>query len=215
VLQAVENWTHFLSFCRNPDGYYLIGIPSDIRTLFQQAYTAGARVHSNSWGSGSASTYTTDSQNADDFVWNHRDATVTFSAGNAGADTNGDGTVETNSLADQATAKNVLTVGASENDRASDYACDTFLTGCTGQNAIFTYGAAWGTTFPAPPLSTDPTAGNAEQMAAFSSRGATSDGRMKPDVVAPAPGPLDTDLYQQGTTALQRRRLSVRRLGLP
>ena len=34
-----------------PNGYYLIGIPADLRDLFQQAYAAGARVHSNSWGS--------------------------------------------------------------------------------------------------------------------------------------------------------------------
>ena len=63
------------------------------------------------------------------------------------------GGVDPKSLAAQASAKNVLTVGASENDRASDYACDTSLgyTTCAaqgGQNGIFTYGSAWPTELP-------------------------------------------------------------------
>ncbi len=49
------------SSLRYPDGYYLVGIPTDLRTLFQQAYNAGARVHSNSWGSDAAGQYTADS----------------------------------------------------------------------------------------------------------------------------------------------------------
>jgi hypothetical protein len=83
----------------------------------------------------------------------------------------------------------VITVGASENDRRSHFECDAALTYTTcaaqgGQNSIFTYGSAWPERYPANPLRDDPSAGNAEQMAAFSSRGPTSDGRIKPDVVA-------------------------------
>ena len=43
--------------------------------------------------------------------------TVTFSAGNEGIDANGDGGVDDDSIGSPATAKNVISVGASENDR--------------------------------------------------------------------------------------------------
>ena len=73
--------------------------------------------------------------------------TVTFSAGNDGMDANADGGIDDDSLGAPATAKNVITVGASENDRASDYACDATKSAvCAaqgGQNDIFTCGSAW------------------------------------------------------------------------
>jgi len=216
VFQAVENYTDFIRLCAlsNPDGYYLIGIPSNLGTLFQAAYDAGARIHSNSWGSAAAGDYTTDSVNTDSFIWSHRDFLVTFSAGNEGTDANSNGVVDNDSIGSPATAKNVLTVGASENDRSGNYNCDTGLTylshdayqpsqTCTnmsGQNLLGTYGQRWGSDFPVAPLSTDLTAGNKEQMAGFSSRGPTDDGRIKPDVVAPGTWVLSgySDLYQEG-----------------
>ena len=74
IFQAVEDWITTQMFCANsPNGYYLIGIPADIRKLFDQAYKAGARVHSNSWGTDAAGGYTLDSANADDFVWKNPD----------------------------------------------------------------------------------------------------------------------------------------------
>ena len=88
-------------------------------TLFQQAYTAGARVHSNSWGGAAAGDYTVDSVNTDTFVWSHRDMLISFSAGNEGVDANSDGVIDNDSTGSPATAKNVLTVGASENDRGA------------------------------------------------------------------------------------------------
>jgi hypothetical protein len=208
VFQAVENWATISSICKAfygyTDGYYLTGIPSDIRQLFQQAYTAGARIHSNSWGSDGAGAYTTDSINADDFVWNHRDMTITFSAGNAGTDANSDGAIDLGSIGSPATAKNVISVGATENVRPAGYPCDTALTytNCAaqgGQNNIFTYGAAWPADYPAGAIKNDPSAGNAEQMAAFSSRGPADDGRIKPDVVAPGTWVLSgySDQFQQ------------------
>lgn len=216
VFQAVENYTDFTGVCAasNPDGYYLIGIPSNIGTLFQSAYDAGARIHSNSWGSAAAGDYTTDSVNADNFIWSHRDFLVTFSAGNEGTDANSNGVVDNDSIGSPATAKNVLTVGASENDRSGNYSCDTGLTYTSrdayqpsqtcnsmgGQNLLGTYGQRWGADFPAAPISTDLTAGNKEQMAGFSSRGPTDDGRIKPDVVAPGTWVLSgySDMYQEG-----------------
>ncbi len=207
VFQAVENYADMIGLCAvfNPDGYYLLGLPDDLHSLYQQAYDAGARIHSNSWGSNAAGDYTQDSADTDDFIWDNPDMTITFSAGNAGTDGNSNGVVDDDSIGSPATAKNVITVGASENDRQGDWACDTGLayTTCAaagGQNTIFTYGAAWPADFPANPLASDPSAGNANQMAAFSSRGPTDDGRIKPDVVAPGTWVLSgySDLYQQG-----------------
>ena len=211
VFQATENWVTTSQLCKlygYPNGYYLTGIPSDVRTLFQQAYDAGARLHSNSWGGAVAGDYTVDSANADNFVWNHRDMLISFSAGNEGIDSNSDGVIDNDSTGSPATAKNVLTVGASENDRQGNWQCDAGLayTTCAsqgGQNIIATYGASWPSDYPANPIKDDPAAGNAQQMAAFSSRGPTDDGRIKPDVVAPGTWILSgySDLYQQGYDA--------------
>ena len=51
---------------------------------------------------------------------------ITFSAGNEGIDANADGVVDNDSIGSPATAKNVITIGASENQRPS-YPCDTGL----------------------------------------------------------------------------------------
>ena len=40
-----------------PAAASLWGLPDDLATLFQPAYTAGARVHTNSWGAEDAGTY--------------------------------------------------------------------------------------------------------------------------------------------------------------
>jgi subtilase family serine protease len=208
VFQAIENYAVPSLLCSLiyglPEGYYLVGIPDDVGVLFNQGYQQGARVHSNSWGAEVAGAYSADSANADAFVWSHRDLTVTFSAGNSGTDSDGDGLVDEMSINAPGTAKNVLTVGASENDRQSHWECDSSLTytpcaASGGQNQIFTYGSAWPERFPANPLRDDVSAGNAEQMAAFSSRGPTNDGRIKPDVVAPGTWMLSgySDAYQQ------------------
>ena len=208
VFQALENYVTTSWICQvlygYSNGYYLTGIPGDLNQLYQQAYTAGARVHSNSWGAAVNGAYDTNSSNTDSFVWYHPDMVVTFSAGNEGKDANTDGIVDNSSTAAPGTAKNVITVGASENDRQHDYPCDPGLayTDCSalgGDNSgiIATYGAAFG--FTAAPLSNDLIAGNQEQMAAFSSRGPTTDGRIKPDVVAPGTYVLSgySDMYQQ------------------
>jgi subtilase family serine protease/subtilisin family serine protease len=208
VFQALENYAVPSMICSLiyglPEGYYLVGLPSDIGQLFNQAYQQNARVHSDSWGAEVAGDYTADSANADAFIWSHRDLAVTFSAGNSGTDADFDGVVDGMSINAPGTAKNVITVGASENDRQSHWECDPSLTYTTcaaqgGQNDIFTYGSAWPDRYPMNPLKDDPSAGNAEQMAAFSSRGPTSDGRIKPDVVAPGTWNLSgySALYQE------------------
>ncbi len=194
VFQAVENYATVSWICNlfygYTNGYYLTGLPSDLNQIYLQAYNAGARIHSNSWGAAGAGVYDLNSSNTDAFIWNHLDMTIAFSAGNEGKDANSDGVIDDKSIAAPGTAKNVITVGASENDRVHDYPCDTRLTytDCatllgSNETVIATYGAGFG--FPANPIKDDSIAGNAEQMAAFSSRGPTADGRIKPDVVAP------------------------------
>ena len=194
VFQSTENYATITSICRAlygyTNGYYLLGLPSNLQNLYSQAYTAGARIHSNSWGAAVAGDYNTDGVNTDTFVWNNRDMVITFSAGNEGIDANANGVIDNDSIGAPATAKNLITVGASENQRSDNYLCDTGLsyTACAAQggvNSIFTWGSAWPADYPANPIKDDVSANNAQQMAAFSSRGPTGDGRMKPDLVAP------------------------------
>ena len=219
VFQATENWATITTFCQMfggwpANGYFLTGLPSNLGTLYQQAYDAGARIHSNSWGSAVAGDYTVDSANTDSFVWANRDMVITFSAGNSGVDANANGVVDNDSIGSPATAKNVITVGASENARSDNWICDTSLTytsqdayqsGQTcnsmgGHNLLGTWGQRYPDSFPANPLASDVTAGNSGQMASWSSRGNTDDNRIKPDVVAPGTWILSaySDLYQQG-----------------
>jgi len=75
------------------------------------------------------------------------------------------------------TAKNCITVGATENDRP------TFDD---------TYGDWWPGDFPVDPSNSDKMANNSEGMVAFSGRGPTRAQRIKPDVVAPGTFILST-----------------------
>jgi hypothetical protein len=168
VFQAVEN---------NSTGE-LSGIPLDLNTLFAQAASGGAALHTNSWGSSAAGMYTSESEDVDEYVWNHKDFTILFSAGNAGVDSNADGVIDLYSMGDPGTAKNCITVGATENNRPSG------STPTPGYDFAWGTGS-WATLFPASPISTDHVSNNPGGMAAFSSRGPTLDGRYKPDIVAP------------------------------
>lgn len=156
----------------------LYGIPDDLTRLFEQAYAAGARIHTNSWGAPVAGQYTATSRAVDRFTWEHRDMVILFSAGNEGADVDQDGVVDLDSIGAPGTAKNCVTVGASENDRPhgsspppgldANWSALTF-----GNKSYPRLGAA------------GHVSDNVDGMAAFSSRGPTKDGRIKPDVVAP------------------------------
>ncbi|MFN8490472.1 MAG: S8 family serine peptidase [Caldilineaceae bacterium] len=213
VFQAVENYVVFTQLCADkygvPGMYAFIGLPANLNDLFLQAYNEGARIHSNSWGAAEQGAYTSDSMQADEFIWNHPDMAITFSAGNEGTDANKDGVVDEGSLGSPASAKNVISVGASENVRPDQWPCDPALTypseagqtcgDMNGKNDLWTWGSAWPKDFPAEPLKSGALAGNKEQMAAFSSRGPAQDGRIKPDVVAPGTWVLSgySSLYQQ------------------
>lgn len=163
VFQAVEQFGDYVG--TSNDGYFLIGIPINLNDLFLQAYNAGARIHSNSWGAPDAGAYTATSQDVDEFVWDHPDMLILFSAGNDGVDTDLNNIIDAGSVGAPGTAKNCLTVGASENNRPA---------------ILQTYFPGLG-----PIIDADQIANNTSGMAAFSSRGPTDDGRFKPDLVAP------------------------------
>jgi serine protease AprX len=169
------------------------GIPNDFSELFDQAYQAGARVHTNSWGtplprSGVQNPYDTGAEQIDKFVWNNQDMTILFAAGNDGQDRDRnrvvDGKVNERSLGAEAAAKNCITVGASENNRPN----------LRSDNAgrPYTYGGFWPDDFPKNPLKDDNMANNPEGLAAFSSRGQSAEKRLKPDVVGPGTAILST-----------------------
>jgi hypothetical protein len=167
VFQAVE---------QNSTGY-LTGIPSDLNILFNQVLGDGARIHTNSWGSAVAGAYTSSSEDVDEFMWDHKDFTILFAAGNEGIDSDADGVVDLYSMDSPGTAKNCITVGASENDRSSG--------GYNPGGACSTWGNCWPTDFSSNPIRDDRLSDDPTGMAAFSSRGPALDGRFKPDVVAP------------------------------
>ena len=148
--------------------------------IFQPAYTFGARVHSNSWGTGPDETdecplpgsycpnyYGNQALAIDYSAHNLNDMTILFAMGNDGSDGNADGEINLAYMNRQATAKNILSIGASENDVGTNY--------------------RWGPSlsFPTDPIANDKTANKPDGMAAFSNRGPTNDGRIKPDLVAP------------------------------
>ncbi|WNG38694.1 S8 family serine peptidase [Archangium violaceum] len=134
----------------------------DYEDLQSRAYRDGMRISTNSWGA-STSAYTTDSQQYDALV---RDAQPTGSAvANPGNQemvilfAAGNDGPTANSVGSPGTGKNVITVGASEN--------------------VHPFGGAdaCGTT--------DSDANSLLDVAGFSSRGPTDDGRKKPDIMAP------------------------------
>lgn len=140
-----------------------------------QAYRSGARISSNSWGGGcngvpeSCNFYDANceifdslARDADPYIPGNQSLTLVFSAGNDG-DTSQDG-VGVNSIAIPATAKNVITVGATKNFRATGPGGGPVKDAC-----------GWPSTY----------ADNAGDIIPISSSGRTQDGRSKPDIVAP------------------------------
>ncbi|HEY9060570.1 MAG TPA: kelch repeat-containing protein [Pseudobacteroides sp.] len=131
-----------------PDSLGSIRFSETLYDLLKEAYENGARIHTNSWGSSEGGSYTENSINVDKFIWDNKDMTVLFSAGN-------DGRSGASSVGSPGTAKNCITVGASENFRP-------YMPIEEGLSK-----------------SDDP-----DERAIFSSYGC-KDGRIKPDVVAP------------------------------
>lgn len=200
VIQAFES---------TPNGE-VIGLPQDYYAIYQPAYNAGARIHTNSWGDPTGPVSDTEavyggypypSQRTDQFVWEHPDNTILFAAGNEGVDgqvidviglfricINGDGVVDPDSLFTPATAKNVITVGAAESVRATGgYALNRWIESLC---------------YLTDPIANDTMSNNANGMAAFSSRGPTDDGRTKPDVVAPGTNIISNRSHAPNSNAL-------------
>jgi fibronectin type 3 domain-containing protein len=178
-------------------GGSLGGLPADLNVLFQQTYDAGARVHSNSWGANVNGSYTTDSQSVDQFSWRNKDMVITFSAGNSGNDTSSpgpiDGVINADSIGAPGTAKNCITVGATENYLPS-FVYEYPAGDCTSLDGFEqkTWGWFNSSKYSTAPLAGDLMTDNANGLSAFSSRGPTDDGRFKPDVVAPGVGIIST-----------------------
>lgn len=140
----------------------IFGAGSSTPTTWENtAYGQSARISSNSWGYPSVRTYNANAQEYDRIVRDSQTGTtgnqqmiVVFAAGNSGSGSN--------TVSSPATAKNVITVGASENVR------QTGTDGCAVGNTG---------------------ADSANDIINFSSRGpvnsAGGDGRVKPDIVAP------------------------------
>jgi hypothetical protein len=159
----------------------LEGLPFQLGDLFEEAYQAGARVHNNSWGAATASSYRVTSSEVDEFVHRRKDMLIVISAGNSGTAADPPvggrnappGFVDWLSVGSPATCKNGLTVGASRSSRSS------------GGFAAHTYGELWPDAFPRPPIADARVSGDAQSIGGFSSRGPCEDYRIKPDLVAP------------------------------
>ncbi|MDX9731519.1 MAG: S8 family serine peptidase, partial [Bdellovibrionales bacterium] len=149
--------------------------PSNLRDMFGKAYAAGARIHTNSWGAAAGlGVYNAMAQQVDEFIYSNPDFLVLFAAGNSGEDADRDGRIDGGSILSPATAKNVLTVGASKNLVANGGIQAKLIELRAGTDK-------WG----AEPLASSRLSENERGLAAFSSRGPTVDGRLKPEVVAP------------------------------
>lgn len=139
--------------------------------LQSRAYQDGARISANSWGATNNS-YTVDAQAFDALVRDaqpagatyaapgNQEMVIVFAAGNRGT--------AANTVGAPGTAKNVITVGAVENVRSLN-------TANGGKSSMGSDGGGYN----------DSAADNAEDVATYSSRGPCSDGRQKPDLVAP------------------------------
>ena len=175
--------------------------PSDLKQLFTPAHTDGARIHTNSWGHRTGGTsqnptwgaYDSAARYADEFMYLNPTSLLLFSAGNNGEDANSDGVIDQDEIGSPGTAKNVLTVGATENNRPpgsgwGGYTNDVWGTG------------SWLALYPVDPIRNDYTSNNARGLAAFSSRGPTDDGRTKPDVVAPGTDIISSRSHASGAS---------------
>ena len=131
--------------------------------LMSQAYNNGARISNNSWGSPGYHVYDTDAQAYDALVRDAQPAGSTHPvAGNQEmviVFAAGNDGPTSGTVESPGTAKNVITVGAAEN--------------------VQPFGGADGCATP------DSQADSANDIVSFSSRGPCSDGRHKPELVAP------------------------------
>ncbi len=172
VVQAVSGGSDHLDCLPDDDSFLAL------------AYDAGARIQNASfsgptgqYGGDMFGRYTMLDQVMDTFLWQHKDHVLIASVGNGGTDSNNDGVVDSDSTEQPATAKNVLSVGASESNRPPTSST------CASNGP---QNVCWKSLqFAHVPLADDFISNNPSGMAAFSSRGPADDGRIKPEIVAP------------------------------
>lgn len=188
VFHALEQLTECPSWCTKPLPAWcpredrclaLTGMPLDSMELYEKSYGEGARIESHSFfgcyssttGLGIHGQYATSSDELDQFVWEHPDMLFLIAASNEAAkETDSGGTV-----CPPATAKNAIAVGASESERPDVQF--TYATAIADDIALL---GPWDEETDSDRVADDP-----DQVAAFSGRGPTVDGRIKPDLVAP------------------------------
>lgn len=163
-----------------------LSVPSDLGKMFTQAYADGARVHTNSWGGAATpGAYETMAATVDQVMFEKQDMLILFAAGNSGVDKDRDGRIDPNSIGIPATAKNALTVGASEN-----------LLAVGGNQKKIGELKSSPENWPVPPITLSTMSDNDHGIAMFSSRGPTADGRTKPDIMAPGTNILSVRSHQ-------------------
>ena len=106
------------------------GIPNNYVDMFDVAVENGSRIHTNSWGScdrpsqfspcNNFGVYSTGAMQIDQGANKHHNLVIMFAAGNDGDDYDGNGEIDDSSLLWEASAKNSITIGASENYRPSE-----------------------------------------------------------------------------------------------
>jgi subtilisin family serine protease len=128
---------------------------------------------------------------ADEWAWGNLDFLVIFAAGNSGTDKDKNGKIDEGSISSPGTAKNILTVGASENQ--------VFKGGI--QRPIKDLRLAR-ENWPAEPIYSSFLSDNPRGIVAFSSRGPTRDQRLKPEVVAPGSNILSSFSQEPGASTL-------------
>ncbi|MBB6088485.1 S8 family serine peptidase, partial [Wenzhouxiangella marina] len=161
--QGINPWASLASTRIFAPSYNISGCGGTDSGVIQHTWQQGARISTNSWGcSGCAGSYDDGSQaydagvrDADPSTALNQELMVLFAAGNSGS---GNGTIGT-----PGNGKNMLTVGASENNRPVD------------ENGNWSDGCGVGPTG----------ADDAMDVINFSSRGPAPGGRTKPETIAP------------------------------
>ncbi|CEP01612.1 hypothetical protein PBRA_008554 [Plasmodiophora brassicae] len=147
-----------IAFVDVGDDQGVVRLPDDLQSGYlAPLYDAGARVIMNGWGA-QVPLYTHEAHDMDAFMFDNADAVIVNPAGNAGA-CNEEGTIAT-----PGTSKNGVTVGASLSNQMGYRKTDLVPEGFQSHG--------------------DPHLTEAS-IAAFSGKGPTQDGRIKPDLVAP------------------------------
>lgn len=175
---------------------------------FALAHQNGARVHTNSWGADSVNNRYLDlvSGNIDRFCYLNPEDLVLYAAGNSERDiAPADGVLDQGTIGVQGLAKNVMTVGASENvtSEGTTQTYNSFtLPPAVALPATGRFGLVAGLN---PPKGDHSVSDNADHMAMFSDRGrvllpavgggaapAFNQRRVKPDIVAPGTNIVST-----------------------